>query len=92
MQRLVVVTCIVAIWQIIGLGSVAIWQIIELGSPSLIFTVEGHSLDSPAPWLFLPFLALAGWCMLDWSFTGGNYAVIAQALFGSGLLPALKFT
>ena len=71
---------------------VAIWQIIGLGSPSLNFTAESHSLGSPAPWPFLSFLALAGWCMLDWILMGGNYAVIAQALFGSGLLPALKFT
>ena len=56
------------------------------------FTAESHSLGSPAPWPLLSFLALAGWCMLDWILMGGNYAVIAQALFGSGLLPALKFT
>ena len=39
---------------------VAIWQIIGLGSPSLNFTAESHSLGSPAPWPFLSF-----WLWLD---------------------------
>ena len=54
----------------------------------------GKSLFGFARAMTVSLLFGFGWMVhagLDF-FLGGNYAVIAQALFGSGLLPALKFT